>query len=107
MEKLIDKLFRLYKSPLTTPYNLLENALLPNYEYVKYYKRENGLTTEMKCSMDDVDTIFYYHFDLDNNLQVVEMEQDGVVEIKFNRKKEFDDLRSFILENDNAVAGSN
>lgn len=94
----IEYLFKLYHSPLTTPYNLLENALLPNYEYVKYYTEGDELIAEMKCSMDDVDTIFYYHF-TDNNLQKIIMEQSSTKEVKFERSAEIKEVRSELLQN--------
>lgn len=94
----IEYLFKLYYSPLTTPYNLLENALLPNYEYVKYYTEGDELIAEMKCSMDDVDAIFYYHF-TDNNLQKIIMEQSGTKEVKFERSTEIKEVRLELLQN--------
>lgn len=96
MKKGMDRLLELHNSSILTPYNLLQNALLPNYEYVKYYGLGEDMTAEVKCSMDGVDTIFYYYF-IDNNLQKIEMEQSGTVEVKFDRKLEYRDLRKELL----------
>ena len=63
MNKYIDNIFKLLYSPIVTPYNLLENAKLKNYSYVKYYKGSDGLITEMKCIVDGID---YDNLDISN-----------------------------------------
>ena len=42
---ILSRLFKLSNLPIITPYNLLDNAKLDNYEYVKYYKKENKFIT--------------------------------------------------------------
>ncbi len=49
MDAYIKKIYDMLYSPILTPYNLLENAKLDNYSYVKYYKNEIGLVAEMRC----------------------------------------------------------
>lgn len=97
MKTQIDRLFELHYSSILTPYNLLQNALLPNYEYIKYYGLGIEMTAEVKCSVDGEQTIFYYHF-TDNNLQKIEMEQLGRIEVKFDRNSEYKDLRKKLLD---------
>ncbi|GAB6172040.1 hypothetical protein JCM15765_15180 [Paradesulfitobacterium aromaticivorans] len=89
MKEYIEKIYKLLHSPLVTPYNLLENAKLPNYEYVNFYKGNQGLVSEMKCTLDDGNkAIFYYHFDHDENLQCVYMSQGKQKHCIFDRQSE-------------------
>lgn len=81
-------LYDLVFSNITTPFNLLENYKLSNYDYVKYYMRETYSICEMKCIMDFKETIFYYYFDSSNFLQQIHMEQDGITQKMFDRKEE-------------------
>lgn len=85
MDKNIEKIFRLLNSPIITPYNLLENAKLKNYEYVKYYKGAEGLIAEMKCTVDDIETIFNYEFDTEDYLQKIFMIQNNEGKYVFDR----------------------
>lgn len=79
--------YDLFFSNITTPFNLLNNYKLENYDYVKYYTKNNFTVCEMKCTMDSIMTIFYYYFDNNNFLQKIEMEQDNKTEIKFDRQE--------------------
>lgn len=73
MEEEIKRIYELLYSPIITPFNLLDNVMLPNYSYIKYYKNGNGLTVEMECSTEENYTdVFYYNFDKDNKLVNVE-----------------------------------
>ena len=49
MDAYIKKIYDMLYSPIISPYNLLENAKLDNYSYVKYYKNKIGLVAEMQC----------------------------------------------------------
>lgn len=93
MDKYIDKIFRLLKSPIVTPYNLLDNAKLNNYDYVKYYKGTDGLISEMKCLVDGIDTIFIYEFDRKDHLQRVLMIQNSHEKYVFDREKDLSNLK--------------
>ena len=49
MDAYIKKIYDMLYSPIISPYNLLENAKLENYSYVKYFTNEEGLVAEMQC----------------------------------------------------------
>lgn len=75
-------------SPIISPYNLLENAKLKNYSYVKYYTNEIGLVAEMKCTIpDEGERIFYYQFDKKDYLQMIYQDNDENRQIVFDRKE--------------------
>ena len=86
----IKKLYDLFYSHILTPYNLLDNAKLPNYSYVNYYMGENGLIAEMECEREVAKkpVIFYYYFDKDDKLIEVYMEEDGDKNKLFDRNTE-------------------
>lgn len=89
--------YDLFFSDITTPFNLLENHKLENYEYVKYYV-ENGLSVcEMLCYVEGVMTTFYYYFEK-NALMSIEKEQYGDRETLFDRLREKEE---FINERNN------
>lgn len=91
----VNKLYELFYKPLVTPYNLLENAKLDNYQYVKYYIKNDFLVTEMKCiNTLNESVIFYYLFDKDNLLQQIYQKfPKGKKELLFDRHTEFENLR--------------
>ena len=93
MDKYIEKIFKMMKSPIITPYNLLENAKLDNYQYVKYFKGENGLICEMECFVDDIETVFLYCFDKQDFLQKILMKQSGNEKCVFERNHEVEELK--------------
>lgn len=100
MNKEIKAIYDLLYSPIVTPYNLLENAKLQNYEYVKYYKGEHGLVAEMKCLMQSGDyAIFYYNFDEQDRLVSVHTDCSESREIVFDRECELKKVKSKILIN--------
>lgn len=99
MEKYIDRLYALLHSPMITPYNLLENAKLDNYNYVKYYKGSKGLIAEMECINADVnEVIFYYEFNAEDELQTIIMKDRGNTEEVFNRNDEIKHIKERISE---------
>ena len=74
-------------SPIISPYNLLENAKLDNYSYVKYYKNEVGLVAEMQCEIPgEGKKVFYYQFDKKDYLQVIYQNTMKTGNIIFDRK---------------------
>lgn len=98
MDKYIRKIYEMLHSPIVTPYNLLENAKLDNYSYVNYYKGENGLIAEMKCiTEDNVNAIFFYHFDSEDNLMKIFMKTGSTKELVFDRNDELVDLKQDYL----------
>ncbi|WP_196607391.1 hypothetical protein [Pectinatus frisingensis] len=89
MNKDIKKIYDMLYSPILTPYNLLENAKLDNYEYVTYYSNDIGLVAEMKCTVDGGETeIFYYQFDKENHLQRIYQKNGDTKDVVFDRGKE-------------------
>ena len=89
-EIILDKIYKLLNLPIVTPYNLLENAKLDNYKYVKYYKNgQNGnLITEMKCTVNEEDIVFKYEFDSKDYLNKIYMKNSNKVEYIFKRELE-------------------
>lgn len=86
MDDYIKKIYDMMYSPIVSPYNLLENAKIDNYNYVKYFKADNGLVAEMECVIPEEGTkIFYYYFDSNDYLQKICMEYKGVRETVFDR----------------------
>lgn len=72
MDAYIKKIYDMLYSPIISPYNLLENAKLENYNYVKYYTNEIGLIAEMQCIIPgEGEQIFYYQFDKKDYLQII------------------------------------
>lgn len=80
MDAYIKKIYDMLYSPIISPYNLLENAKLDNYSYVKYYKNKIGLVAEMKCVIpDEGERVFFYQFDKKGYLQII---YEGTIEKK-------------------------
>jgi hypothetical protein len=102
MDTYIKKIYDMLYSPILSPYNLLENAKLENYIYVKYYTNEDGLVAEMECEIPEIGKkIFYYQFDHKDYLQKIHQDINGEKEIIFDRKlavleakKDYDDNHS-------------
>lgn len=70
MDAYIKKIYDMLYSPIISPYNLLENAKLENYSYVKYFTNEEGLVAEMQCVIPgEGEMVFYYQFDKKDYLQ--------------------------------------
>lgn len=103
MDKYFEKIYDLIYSPIITPYNILENAKLDNYFYVKYYKSPDGLIAEMKCIVEDEgDAVFYYHFDKDDKLSKVFIEQGDLRNIVFDRQTELKNVKNKYLKKYNS-----
>lgn len=99
MKDYIDRLYALLHSSIITPYNLLENAKLDNYDYVKYYKGSNGLIAEMKCINEDAkEMIFYYEFNTKDELENILMKSNSGMEKMFNRNDEIEHVKEKINE---------
>ena len=83
MDAYIKKIYDMLYSPIVSPYNLLENAKLKNYSYVKYYKNEIGLVAEMQCEVSgEGNKVFYYQFDNKDYLQRIyqnSMKKENVI----------------------------
>lgn len=87
MDAYVKKIYDMLYSPIISPYNLLENAKLENYSYVKYYTNPIGLIVEMQCMVpEEGEKIFYYQFDQKDYLQIIyqgSMQEECII---FNRK---------------------
>ena len=93
MNEILNKLYKLIHTPLVTPYNLLENAKINTYNYVKYYKSINGLVCEMECEYSNLKEKFFYHFDENDYLQIiVRKSSDDLEEIIYSRDSEIESL---------------
>lgn len=87
MDAYIKKIYDMLYSPIISPYNLLENAKLDNYSYVKYYMNETGLVAEMQCVIpDEGKRIFFYQFDKRDYLQIIYADAIETKNIIFNRQ---------------------
>ena len=71
-----------------SPYNLLENAKLQNYKYVKYYKKDGYLICEMQFDVFKKDYVFYYYFDKNDKLHEIYKEENGKIELYFSKENE-------------------
>ncbi|MHB8130994.1 MAG: hypothetical protein ACYDEX_18600 [Mobilitalea sp.] len=91
----IMKIYNMLYSPIITPYNLLENAKLDNYSYVKYYKDNDGVIAEMECLItgEGIKT-FYYHFDKKDFLQKVYIKSDLDKLLVFDRGKQLENSKT-------------
>lgn len=100
MDAYVKKIYDMLYSPIISPYNLLENAKLSNYNYVKYYTNEIGLVAEMQCVIPDLgEQVFYYQFDKKDYLQVIyqkDMEEENII---FNRQLAVEDAKKEYYEN--------
>lgn len=99
MDKQVQTIYDLLYSPIVTPLNLVENAKLNNYSYVSFYKSNDGIIAEMKCTMDDYqEAIFFYHFDQEDKLNFVYMETANKrKELVFDRIKELEEAKNKFL----------
>lgn len=80
MDADIKKIYDMLYSPIISPYNLLENAKLENYSYVKYYTNETGIVAEMQCVIPgEGEQVFFYQFDKKDYLQTI---YQGTIETK-------------------------
>lgn len=88
MKDSVNEVYNMLYSPIVTPYDLLENAKLRNYSYVKYYTNDTGLVAEMQCTIPcEGNQVFFYQFDKNDYLQLIyqnEMKDENIV---FSRKE--------------------
>lgn len=93
----IHELYTLTEGYIITPSELLANAKLPNYDYVKFSNNGRGLHVEASCSTaDEAKAIFNYYFDEKDRLQKLVMETMGLSEVIFDRVVEIEKLKSNI-----------
>lgn len=101
----INGLYELMFKDIVTPFNLLENARLGNYQYVKYYTKKEYFIAEMKCSLGVQDTrTFYYCFDTDSKLQRIYQKCNNFSkELLFDRSTEIERIKKLSKNNDREV----
>ncbi|GIP33501.1 hypothetical protein [Paenibacillus sp. J2TS4] len=93
----IHELYTLTEGHIVTPNELLANAKLPNYEYVKFSNNGIGLHVEACCQVEEgKQVIFNYYFDNKDCLQKLVMESGAISEVIFDRIVEIEKLRSKI-----------
>lgn len=99
MDASINKIYDMMYSPIITPYNIVENAKLDNYTYVKYYKSGNEFIAEMECEIaEEGFKIFYYHFNENDFLQRIFMRQGETIEKVFDRANEIEKAKELYYE---------
>lgn len=97
LDELIKKIYEMKFGTIITPQNLMENAKLKNFNYVKYEKDEyvNEMIVEMECLCDDnILRVFKYFFDSDDKLRRITT-NSLTDDILFDRDEE---LRLLIAE---------
>lgn len=85
--EIIKKVCDLANDYILTPFDLVNNARLDNYDYVKYYSKNDFLICEMKFSVLLEQYIFYYYFDSENKLQQIYAKNGKTKKLYFDRKK--------------------
>lgn len=94
----IHELYTLTEGHVITPLELLANAKLPNYEFVKFSNNGLGLHVEACCRLDGgTRAVFNYYFDEKDRLQKLVMELGTTSEVIFDRVVEIEKLRSKLL----------
>ena len=108
MDAYIKKIYDMLYSPIISPYNLLENAKLENYSYVKYFTNEEGLVAEMQCVIPgEGEMVFYYQFDKKDYLQKIYYYDNSVEELIFDRQFAIEEAKEnyYINAGTDSVAG--
>lgn len=100
MNSYIKKIYDMMYSPIITPYNLLENAKLDNYGYVKYYTNKMGIVAEMQCEIPGEGVqIFYYQFDDKDYLQRIYQNTMTIEGIIFSRDEAIESAKKEYYDN--------
>lgn len=95
----IHELYTLTEGHIITPAELLANAKLPNYEYVKFSNNGQGLHVEACYRQEDGALVqFNYYFDGKDRLQRLVMELGTTLEVLFDRTVAIEKLRSKIRD---------
>lgn len=91
---IINELYKLRFTPMCTPLNLIDNAKLANYDYVKFKKSrdEKHMEAEMCCLCSDgVKRVFVYMFDKRDWLMEIHIIDEHMTKV-FSRDDEIDYL---------------
>lgn len=94
MRNEIRSLYNLEEGHIILPSELIGNAKLPNYEYVKFQSGLNGLTVECCCFIDEsTKVLFNYYFDENDKLMRLIADDFQSQEVLFDRKEEAEKLK--------------
>ena len=95
LDDMINRIHELLNSPLLTPYSLISNVKLPNYNYVKYSKNDIGVVAEVECMIDNQEEQrFFYQFDEKDYLKEVFDFENEKKEILYDRDAALDEAKS-------------
>lgn len=82
----LNDIVKLINSPLITPYNLIDNIKLSNYNELIYRTNSrNNIICDVHCTVDGVLMIFSYIFDEKNHLQTMKRTDVEPHEVLFSR----------------------
>lgn len=85
---LIEKLYDSIHSHYVWPEDLVKNAKLENYEYVKFFHSKEGLMAEVRVMDEKFGSItFIYYFDEKDYLQRIELIEAKEPQVLFDRQK--------------------
>lgn len=94
MRELMEKLYEEMFEPKITPYELVNNAKLDNYEYVNMYKKGDFLFVESSCRLSTGEKAeFYYKFDQNDHLLSLTSIINNNINIEYDREKEIKELK--------------
>lgn len=99
MDKLISKLYYILNNPLVTPWDLVENVKLDNYDNLHIAKGEKGIIATIECVNDGGSTVEYvYYFDHQDHLLSLVLREGHLEEIVFDRSKEIETAKTLIAQ---------
>lgn len=100
MEVSFKSLYDLENGHIIFPSELIANAKLPNYEYVKFNNELDGLNVECACLIGEGDAkaYFNYYFDKEDKLQKLIAYQGNEVTVLFDRAEEIVKFRRKLLK---------
>lgn len=101
MDILFKEILELTTSQLITPKNLVDNAYLSHYNYVKYSANQGNMVVEMEITNEVNETELYtYYFDENEYLQTITLVYRDIKMTIFDRLKELSNKRSEYLNLD-------
>lgn len=99
---LFNEIYNLTYLPILTPYNLLDNLKLDNYNSISFKNSKNEIVAEINCTIDNNIVIFYYIFDKENNLNEAYYYDHNDKIVLFDRIKSLEKLKNEYLNNSKA-----
>jgi len=78
----------LLNSAIVTPFNLLENIKLDNYESINYFKEDEFIVADIIFLVNNDQIKYQYHFDMDNHLQKIFYVSETEKVLEFDREEE-------------------